>query len=165
MNKKIMSWLVLFLLLVSFYLVAYSQEKVPFPENYEKLIKVEEGEIVKGNPLFMIIPGLHRTYLNDIAYEHFKKYIADYKAGKEVPPFPEGSYVVLVNYEDKEGKKPRLFVVMHKKKEYGQTGGWGWEGFKPNGERTVRNPDKDCANCHYKSAKDWDGTFFSHYKP
>jgi hypothetical protein len=70
-----------------------------------------------------------------------------------------------VNYEDKEGKKPRLFIVMHKKKEYGQTGGWGWEAFKPNGERIVKNPDKDCANCHYKGAKDWDGAFFSHYKP
>ncbi len=109
--------------------LSQAQKSVPFPENWNSLIKVEEGEIVKGNPLYSIVPGLHHTYLNDIAYEHFKKYIKDYKEkGKgAVPPFPEGSLIVFVNFEDKEGKKPRLFLVMHKDKEYGQTGGWGWE--------------------------------------
>ena len=64
--------------------LSQAQKSVPFPENWNSLIKA-------------------------------------------VPPFPEGSLIVFVNFEDKEGKKPRLFLVMHKDKEYGQTGGWGWE--------------------------------------
>jgi hypothetical protein len=148
------------------WMVLHSQEKVPFPENWEKLNLVEEGEILKGNPLFAIVPGLHRTYLNDVAYEHFKKYVKEYiKEGKEPPPFPEGSLIVFVNFKDKAGKQPRLILVMHKKKEYGQTGGWGWEGFSmPDKKPIVTNVDKDCANCHYKGTKDWDGNFFPHVK-
>lgn len=143
----------------------YSQEQVPFPEGWEKLNFVEQGEILKGNPLFAIFPGFHKIYLNDIAYEHFKKHIKEYKEGKIPPPFPEGSMMVFVNFKDKEGKEPRLILVIHKKKEYGQTGGWGWEGFlMPEKKRIVANPDKDCANCHYKGAKDWDGAFLSHAK-
>lgn len=149
---------------LALHILSQAQKLVQFPENWTTLLKVEEGEVVKGNPLSSIIPGLHHTYLNDIAYEHFKKYIKDYKGGKPVPSFPEGSLIVLVNFEDKEGKKPRLFIVMHKDKEYGQTGGWGWEAFKPDKTRIVANPDKDCANCHYKSPKSWDGAFFSHVR-
>ncbi len=143
-----------------------AQKNVPFPQEWQNLNFVEEGEIVKGNPLYGIIPGLHRTYLNDIAYEHFKKYIEEYKKGKEdIPPFPKGSLIVFVNFKDKAGKDPRIILVMHKDEEYGQTGGWGWEGFAmPDMRRIVSNPDKDCANCHYKGAKDWDGSFFTHWK-
>jgi hypothetical protein len=72
---------------------------------------------------------------------------------------------VFVNFKDKAGKEPRLILVMHKKKEYGQTGGWGWEGFSmPDKKSIVANVDKDCANCHYKGTKDWDGNFFPHAK-
>lgn len=155
---------VLSFLFLSAYFLFAQDKQVPFPDNWEKLNLVEEGEITKGNPLYAVAPGLHRVYANDIAYEHFKKYIKDYKAGKEVPPFPEGSLFVFVNFEDKKGQKPRAFFVMHKDKGYNQTGGWGWEGFKADRSRMVRDPEKECANCHYKGAKDWDGNFFPHYK-
>lgn len=144
--------------------VLFAQKAVPFPENWESLTKVKEGEIVKGSPLYAIVPGPNATYLNSIAYEHFKNHIKSYLEGKEPPPFPEGSIIVFVNFEDKGRKKPRLILVMHKDKDYGQTGGWGWEGFKPDKTRIVKNPDKDCANCHYKGTKDWDGAFFPEYK-
>jgi len=162
-------WFILFggVLVFLYFFPTIAQEKVPFPDGWENFVVVEEGVIGRGDPLFSIIPGYHRTYLNDIAYEHFKKYIKTYKSeGREkVPPFPEGSLIVFVNFKDDKGKEPILFAVMHKKKEYGQTGGWGWEAFKmPGKERIVTDPDKDCANCHYKSELSWDGAFFSHWK-
>lgn len=157
---------VLITLVTLYFSPLFAGEKAPFPDNWRKFKLVEEGEIMRGNPLFPIVPGLHRTYMNDTAYSHFKRYIRTYKKeGKEPPPFPAGSMIVFVNFKDRKGKEPRMILVMYKKKGYIQTGGWVWEGFKmPGVKRIVSNPDKDCANCHYKGGKDWDGIFLSHWR-
>jgi hypothetical protein len=34
----------------------------------------------------------------------------------------------------------------------------------PDKKPIVTNVDKDCANCHYRGTKDWDGNFFPHVK-
>jgi len=45
--------------------------ELSFPENWEKMKMVEEGVILRGNPLYGIVPGFHRTYMNETAYNHF----------------------------------------------------------------------------------------------
>jgi len=103
--------------------------------------------------------------MNRVAYEHFTRHIADFRKGVIPPPFPKGSEVVFVNFKDKEGKTPRVVLVMHKTGRKEDEGGWKWEGFlMPAKKRIVKNPAKDCANCHYKGQKDWDGVFLPHAK-
>ncbi len=138
---------------------------VPFPENWKDMKNVEKGVILRGNPLYGIVPGLHKTFMNDIAYEHFKKHISEFKRKSTPPPFPVGSEIVFVNFKDKAGTIPRVILVMYKTGDPKDEGGWKWEGFlMPSKKRIVKNPAKDCANCHYKGQKDWDGIFVPHAK-
>ncbi len=135
-----------------------------FPENWSGMNKVEKGAIMPGNPLYGIVPGYHETYMDETAYAHFTKYVADLKKGKTPPAFPKGSTVVFVNFKDK-GKTPRVVLVMQKTGDPKDEGGWKWEGFLlPAKKRIVKNAAKDCANCHYKGKKDWDGLFLPHVK-
>ena len=137
---------------------------VEFPEGWRNMKKVEQGAILPGNPLYGIVPGYHETYMNDTAYAHFARYISDFKKGKTPPQFPKGSTVIFVNYKDK-GQTPRVILVMYKTGDPKDEGGWKWEGFlMPSKKRIVKNPAKDCANCHYKGRKDWDGIFVPHAK-
>ncbi len=138
---------------------------VPFPENWKSMKMVEKGVILKGNPLYGIVPGFHKTFMNETAYAHFSKHVADFKKGATPPPFPVGSEVVFVNFKDKTGEVPRVVLIMHKTGKAEDEGGWRWEGFlMPAKKRIVKNPAKDCANCHYKGRKDWDGVFLPHVK-
>jgi len=126
---------------------------------------VEKGVILRGNPLYGIVPGFHKTFMNGTAYEHFRKHIGEFRKGATPPPFPKGSEVVFVNFKDEAGEVPRVVLVMHKTGRKEDEGGWLWEGFlMPAKKRIVKNPAKDCANCHYKGKKDWDGIFLPHAK-
>ncbi len=138
---------------------------VPFPENWKNMNFVEKGVILRGTPLYGIVPGFHKTFMNDTAYKHFKKHFTTFKQKGSPPPFPKGAEVVFVNFKDKEGKVPRIILIMYKTGKAEDEGGWKWEGFlMPDKKRIVKNPAKDCANCHYKGQKDWDGIFIPHAK-
>ncbi len=139
--------------------------ELSFPENWRTMKEVEKGVILRGNPLYGIVPGFHRTYMNETAYRHFREHFAAFKKGSAPPQFPKGAEVVFVNFKDKEGKTPRVILVMKKTGDPKDEGGWKWEGFlMPAKKRIVKNPAKDCANCHYKGQKDWDGIFLPHAK-
>ncbi len=155
--------------LIPFILVGFlyvlAGDGVQFPADWPDMKFVEEGVILKGNPLYGIVPGYHMTLMNDKAWEHFKKHFKDFRMKKEVPPFPVGSKVVFVNFKGKHYKTPRIILVMLKTGKLGDVGGWKWEGFvMPEKRRIVKTPSKDCANCHYKGKKNWDGIFVPHAK-
>lgn len=129
--------------------LAGAADKVSLPKGYEKWEKSKEKIVTDKNSLFY---GIHYTYVDKKAWPAFKK------GGK----YPEGSRFVVVFYKIREegGKqlkgKKNMVVLMEKNKKNGETGGWLFAGFNPDGKPSAVDPVKNCFECHLKEAKDTD---------
>jgi len=130
---------------------------VPYPEGYRDWRHVKSMVIQQGHPLYDAFGGIHHIYAN-------KKALAGYKSGK----FADGSVIIFDLLEAKtegsaitEGNR-KVVGVMHKDgRQYKDTGGWGFEGFK-GGSKTERAVGKNaataCYQCHTQQ-KDKDFVF------
>ena len=127
--------------------LATDPARVPYPEGYRQWTHVKSMTINQGHALYDAFGGIHHLYAN-------KKAMQGYKAGK----FADGSVIVFDLLEAKaadnavqEGAR-KVVGVMHKDaKRYGDTGGWGFEGFKGDStsERAVgANAATACYQCH-----------------
>ena len=127
--------------------LATDPARVPYPEGYRQWTHVKSMTINQGHALYDAFGGIHHLYAN-------KKAMQGYKAGK----FADGSVIVFDLLEAKaadnavqEGAR-KVVGVMHKDaKRYGDTGGWGFEGFKGDSttERAVgSNAASACFQCH-----------------
>ena len=127
--------------------LATDPARVPYPEGYRQWTHVKSMTINQGHALYDAFGGIHHLYAN-------KKAMQGYKAGK----FADGSVIVFDLLEAKaadnavqEGAR-KVVGVMHKDaKRYGDTGGWGFEGFKGDSttERAVgSNAVSACFQCH-----------------
>jgi Cytochrome P460 len=136
--------------------VAADPPAVPYPTDYRNWHHVKSMVINPGHALFDAFGGIHHLYAN-------RKAVAGYSSGK----FADGSVIVfdLLTAENKdnavtEGAR-KVVGVMHKNsKKYASTGGWGFEGFKGDGqERAVgANAASACFECH-TAMKDKDFVF------
>lgn len=136
-------------------------KQVDFPKDFATYNEISNGIIGEGNLLHGILPdGPYKTILNEVAYKHYMAHFENYKSGKKSPEFPKNSEILLVQYKDAAAKEPGVILVMNKNPEFNQTGGWGWQGYlMPAKKAFVKDFSADCASCHYKGTKDWDGGF------
>lgn len=119
---------------------------VKYPDSYRHWTHVKSMVIQPGHPLYESLGGIHHIYANWKAF----------KAMKDGKPFPDGAVLILDLLEAKEqnnslAEGPRKFVgVMQKdSKEFPDTGGWGFEGFKGDAkEQFVGDPKNACFACH-----------------
>jgi hypothetical protein len=133
---------------------------VKYPDSYRHWTHVKSMVIQPGHPLYESFGGIHHIYANWNAF----------KAMKGGKPFPDGAVLIFDLLEAKNqnnslAEGPRKFVgVMHKdSKEFSDTGGWGFEGFKGDTkERFVSEPKSACFACHEaQKQKDY---VFSNYR-
>lgn len=127
--------------------LAASPAPVPYPEGYRDWHHVKSMVIQPGHPLHESFGGMHHLYANHKAMQ-------GYKTGK----FPDGAVIIFDLLEAKsadnaivEGSR-KIVGVMHKNsRQYKDTGGWGYEGFK-GGAKTERavgpNAATACYQCH-----------------
>ncbi len=125
--------------------------KVNYPEGYLGWAHIKSMIIEPGHALENPFQGLHHVYGNQKAIKGF-----------EDSHFPDGSVLVFDLVQDKrlnktiqEGER-KLVGVMHKNKNiYGNTGGWGFEGFAGNShtQRLVKDKGKSCFSCHESQSK------------
>ncbi|MCC6347090.1 MAG: cytochrome P460 family protein [Nitrospirales bacterium] len=120
--------------------------EVKYPEGYRDWTHVKSMVIRKGHPLYESFGGIHHVYANDKAL----------KAMKAGTPYPDGSVLIFDLFEAKsgnnalvEGPRKVLGVMQKDAKKFGETGGWGFEGFKGDTrERAVSDPKGACFTCH-----------------
>lgn len=138
-----------------------SKQSVRYPEGYRKWTHVKSMVIQQGHPLFESFGGIHHVYAN-------KKALDAMKSGK---PYPDGAVLVFDLLEAKsdnnaivEGQRKIIGVMEKNPKMFGQTGGWGFEGFKTDTrERAVTDPKTACFGCH-EPQKKTDYVFSSYRK-
>jgi hypothetical protein len=129
---------------------------VKYPDDYRHWTHVKSMVIQTGHPLYEPFGGIHHIYANWNAF----------KAMKNGKPFPDGAVLVFDLLEAKnennslaEGSRKFVGVMQKKSKEFIDTGGWGFEGFKGDTkERVVSEPKSACFACH-ESQKQKDYVF------
>lgn len=156
-RKTLLAITVAFALPVVAPVLAADPPAVPYPEGYRQWAHVKSMVINAGHPLFDAFGGIHHLYAN-------KQAMQGYKAGK----FADGSVIVFdlleVNTADnavQEGARKVVGVMRKNARQYKDTGGWGFEGFKGDSktERAVgKNAASACYQCH-TAKKDNDFVF------
>lgn len=120
---------------------------VPYPEDYRGWRHVKSMVIQPGHPLYDSFGGIHHLYANP-------KAVQGYRSGR----FPDGAVIVFDLLEAKadgnaivEGARKIVGVMHRDQRQYRDTGGWGFEGFKGDSrtERAVgANAASACYECH-----------------
>ena len=149
------------LLTVWLYTSGASNGKVDYPEGYRQWTHVKSMVLLKGHPLYETFGGIHHVYANT-------KALAAMKAGKS---YPDGSVLVFDLLEAKmgnnaivEGARKVVGVMQKDSRQFTETGGWGFEGFKGDTrERVVQNAKTACYSCH-TSQKENDYVFSTYRK-
>ncbi len=119
---------------------------VKYPDDYRHWTHVKSMVIQPGNPLYDSFGGIHHIYANWMAF----------KAMTIARPFPDGAILVFDLLEAKEennclveGARKFVGVMQKDSKEFMDTGGWGFEGFKGDSkERFVVESKSACFACH-----------------
>ncbi|MBN4080155.1 cytochrome P460 family protein [Beggiatoa alba] len=121
-------------------------DTVPYPDGYRNWNHVKTMLITPKHPLAKTDQGIHHIYAN-------KKAMQGLKTGK----YFDGAILVydLLKYHEKnhtvqEGGRKLLGVMYKDDNKYGDTGGWGFEGFLGNSKtkRLVTDKGKNCFSCH-----------------
>lgn len=83
------------------------------------------------------------------------------KPSNPVSPFPYGSAVVGIEYEDEGGRKGRLirFIQMEKVPDFGKSvpqsyrnGDWQYSSFTPQKRLITDDPVQRCMSCHKRAS-------------
>lgn len=123
-----------------------SAATVDYPEGYRAWPHVKSMVLQAGHPLYDAFGGIHHIYANG-------KALAAMQASK---PYPDGAVIVFDLLEAKnennavvEGARKVVGVMQKDAKKFGETGGWGFEGFKGDTkERAVTDAKTACFACH-----------------
>jgi hypothetical protein len=133
-------------LLVSLTAAAPGGGKVAYPEGYRRWAHVKSMVIEEGHPLYEQFGGIHHVYANEKALKALA-------AGKG--RYPDGAVFVfdLLDAEMDgnaivEGKRKVVGVMQRDAKRFGETGGWGFEGFKGDTRERAVTDMKSCFECH-----------------
>ena len=149
--------LALLLCVLTVPVLAAGSAPVSYPEGYRDWQHVKSMVIQPGHPLYESFGGIHHLYAN-------RKALQGYKTGR----FPDGAVIIFDLLEAKsegnaiiEGSRKVLGVMHKNSRQYKDTGGWGFEGFK-GGSKTERavgpNATTACYQCHTQQ-KDRDFVF------
>lgn len=149
--------LALLLCVLTVPVLAAGPAAVPYPEGYRDWQHVKSMVIQPGHPLYESFGGIHHLYAN-------RKALQGYKTGR----FPDGAVIAFDLLEAKsegnaivEGSRKVLGTMHKNSRQYKDTGGWGFEGFK-GGSKTERavgpNAATACYQCHTQQ-KDKDFVF------
>jgi hypothetical protein len=141
----------------SLFLLAKSNDAIPYPVGYRKWAHVKAALIGPQSPAFEDSGGIHHIYANEKAME-------GYRDGR----FPDGSVLVADFLETREsegvtteGPRRRIDMMVKDSKRYAATGGWGFEQFRGDSQTdrlvTAETAAK-CFACHAKQ-KERDSVF------
>jgi len=134
------------LVLVPILPVVAGSPPVPYPEGYREWTHVKSMVIEPGHPLATPFEGIHHIYANTPATE-----------GLRGGAYPDGSVLVFDLLEAVrgdtaigEGERKLVGVMVRDPSRYGETGGWGFEGFAGNSrsERLTDDGGAGCYACH-----------------
>jgi hypothetical protein len=123
---------------------------VPYPEGYRSWQHVKSMVILPGHPLEDPFAGIHHIYANDKALQ-----------GLRENRYEDGAVLVFDLLESvtgehaiEEGDRKLVGVMVHDAQRFGDTGGWGFEGFAGDSrsERLVRDGGQSCFACHAAQA-------------
>jgi len=126
--------------------LAFSADKVKYPDGYRNWTHVKTLTLHEGHPLENPFKGIHHIYAN-------KKGVAGTKIGE----FQDGATLVfdlLENITDNnassEGNRILVGVMVKDKKRFSQTGGWGFEAWSENSQtkRLTNDGGRSCFECH-----------------
>jgi hypothetical protein len=142
-------------------LLAADQPAVSYPRGYRQWFHVKSMVLQPGHPLYEGFGGIHHVYAN-----------AKAKKGLETGRYEDGAVLVFDLFEAPsegnaitEGARKVLAVMEKNSKRFGETGGWGFEGFAggdPN-KRVVSNAKEQCFTCH--ASQEAKGYVFSTWRP
>lgn len=133
---------------------------VSYPEGYRSWQHLKTMLILPGHALETPFSGIHHVYANDLAMQ-----------GQESGNYADGSVFVFDLLEFEEGGNAivegerKLIGVMHRDEQtYGDTGGWGFEGFAGDSstERLVSDGGTSCFGCH--TSAESSGFVFARYR-
>lgn len=124
--------------------------EISFPYDYRDWRHIKTELWGEGHPLHEDVGGLHHIYANKLA-------VAGYESGT----FSDGSILAFdqLGFDvsggaTTEGARKALFVMVRDQQQYPETGGWGFEGFKINGDImgiAKTNAKTACFACHTSS--------------
>lgn len=162
MKKPIKESLILILALSLFVFIlnATQQNAIPFPNDYEQFKEIKIAENNSQSMLNNIIPkGLYKVAMDSLAYSYYQRVKSDSTISTN-SEYPNGARIVLIQYEDKDMKKPNLLLLMEKNRAFKQTKNWAWQGYKLSDKKAfISNWVTQCANCHFNKAQNHDFTF------
>jgi Cytochrome P460 len=124
---------------------------VPYPDGYRSWMHVKSTVVGPESPAFASNGGIHHFYANEKAVEGYR--------GSR---FPDGSVLIDDLLEAKQengvtsaGPRRRVAVMVKNAELYHETGGWGFEIFKSDGQIAGLMPQDRaaCFACH-KNGRD-----------
>src|SRR5690349_4738468 len=127
-RKTILMLAPIAVLIVSFALLAQTDEAPSFPKEFRRWAHVKTVLVGPQSAAFATEGGIHHIYANDKAVE-------GYDSGK----FPDGSVIVYDLLKTKEvagniieGETRRVDVMVKESERFASTGGWGFMSFAGN---------------------------------
>ncbi len=136
-----------FFLVTCLYARETSSNVIPYPEGFRKWVHVKTALIGPQSPAFSGSGGFHHIYANAKAMEGFE-------GGK----FSDGAVFVFELLEAKEangvnaeGARQRIDVMVKDARRYSSSGGWGYERFLGDNDKSRPLTDKtraECFRCH-----------------
>lgn len=142
-------------------IAAGDSAQVPYPENYRTWQHLKTMLIQPGHALENPFAGIHHIYGNELAMQ-----------GQQMGSYADGSIFVfdLLEYEDVgnaivESTRKLVGVMQRDEQAYGDTGGWGFEGFAGSSktERLVSDGGSSCYGCH--TSVESSSFVFTKYRP
>ena len=143
------------------YLGAETSPGITIPAGYRQWQHVKTVVIGEKSAFFATSGGMYHVYANDRAME-------GYRTGT----FADGSVIVfdLLEVKDVEGNtieraRKRIDIMAKDTVKYAGTGGWAYETFLPNGEKSpaAKEAVGNCFTCHQQAKKT--DYVFSKYRP
>jgi hypothetical protein len=154
---RVLAWSAAPAVLATVAIATTEGKPIAYPKGYRDYTHVKSMVIQQGHPLFEAFGGIHHIYANPSA-------VTGYRTGT----FPDGSVIVFDLLEAPsekggitEGPRKVLAVMVKDRAAFGETGGWGFEGFGGgNADKRLvgANAATACFACH-QAQKDRDYVF------
>jgi hypothetical protein len=139
---------------------AEDASRVPFPDGYRTWFHVKSATTNEGNPAFARFGGIHHIYANPLAVKGFES--GDFADGSVIV-FDLLEFTTQPNQTTTEGARRHVDVMAKDRVRFKDTGGWGFEEFKPaTGKAGVLSNEaaQACFKCH-AGRKEQGGVFSS----
>ena len=148
MNRKLVTIINTLIIISCLLSVSNAQDVlIEYPESYRTWTHIKSMVIQEGHSLHDSFGGMHHIYAND-------KALKGYQTGN----FIDGAIIIfdlleasVENNAIAEGKRKVLGVMVKDSKQFGDTAGWGFEGFvagDPVNRAVGKDYEEACFACH-----------------